>query len=78
MADQAVSLSTVLSLRHPIERGVVTDWDAMETIWHHVFETDLKTKSEDMKVLMTDTILNPAGNREKMTEVIFRFTTCYV
>uniref|UniRef100_A0A8W8JZV4 Actin n=1 Tax=Magallana gigas TaxID=29159 RepID=A0A8W8JZV4_MAGGI len=70
VGDQAVSLSTVLSLRHPIERGVVTDWDAMETIWHHVFETDLKTKSEDMKVLMTDTILNPAGNREKMTEVL--------
>lgn len=70
VGDQAVSLSKVLSLRHPIERGVVTDWDAMATILHYVFETELKTKSEDMKVLMTDTILNPAGNREKMTEVM--------
>lgn len=78
MGDQAVSLSTVLSLRHPIERGVVTDWDAMAAIWHYVFETDLKIKSEDMKVLMTDTILNPAGNREKMTEVTIQlFTKTY-
>ena len=58
-----------LSLNYPIQRGIVTDWDAMETIWHYVFSDELKTAPEDHPVFMTEAPLNPKGNREHMAEV---------
>nr|XP_022336668.1 actin-3-like isoform X1 [Crassostrea virginica] len=70
VGDSALLRRKVLSLCYPIEKGIVTDWDAMETIWKHVLENDLKVKSEETNVLMTDSILNPSGNREKMCEVM--------
>ena len=27
----------VLTLKYPIEHGIVTNWDDMEKIWHHTF-----------------------------------------
>lgn len=32
----------VLSLKYPIERGIVTNWDDMEKIWHHTFHNELQ------------------------------------
>ena len=79
MGDSALLQRKVLSLCYPIEKGIVTDWDAMETIWKHVLENDLKVKSEETNVLMTDSILNPSGNREKMCEVTFHIIfTLYI
>ncbi|XP_061162970.1 actin, clone 302-like [Saccostrea echinata] len=60
----------LLSLTYPVERGIVTNWDDMETIWRYAFERELQIKSEDRPVLMADATLNPIGNREKMIQVM--------
>lgn len=62
----------LLSLRYPMEHGIVTDWNDMERIWSYVYSKDqLTTFSEEHPVLLTEAPLNPRKNREKAAEIFF-------
>lgn len=62
----------LLSIRYPMEHGVVTDWNDMERIWSYVYSKDqLATFSEEHPVLLTEAPLNPRKNREKAAEIFF-------
>ena len=66
VGDAAQTRRGVLSLKYPIEHGIVTDWDDMENILNHTFNN---VPAKGRSVMITEPPLNPKGNREKTTQV---------
>lgn len=62
----------LLTIKYPMEHGIVTDWNDMERIWQYIYSKDqLQTFSEEHPVLLTEAPLNPRRNREKAAEIFF-------
>ena len=58
------------SIRSPIMHGVIQNWEDMEIVWDYIFK-QLEAPSDEFPVLLTEVPLNPNGNRERMTQVMF-------
>lgn len=68
---EAQSKRGILTLRYPVEKGIVTNWDDYEKILHHTFYNELRVAPEEHPVLITETSLNPKANRERLCQVLF-------
>ena len=68
---EALRKRDAITLKHPIEHGIVTNWDDMEKIWHHMFYDELGVAPEKHPVLLTEVLLNPQSNRDRMTQIMF-------
>ena len=71
IGNEAQSKREMCSIEHPIKRGLITNWDAMEEIWNHTFESELKVSSKDHPVLLTESACRLMSDREKMTQIMF-------
>lgn len=53
----------LLSIRYPMEHGIVKDWNDMERIWQYVYSKDqLQTFSEEVRFCVGG---SPAGSAEQ-------------
>ena len=71
IGDEAVEKTSILRNKEPIVQGLVTDWDDMVKVWHHTLYSQLKVSPEEHPILMTESPLNPAKDREKVTQIMF-------
>jgi centractin len=71
IGKRAQELRGLLRLSYPLEHGVVTNWEEMELIWHHVYTHELKTEAEEHPVLFTEAPMNPRANREDAAQILF-------
>ncbi|KAI9684429.1 MAG: Actin-like protein [Trizodia sp. TS-e1964] len=71
IGQRAQELRGLLKIRYPLEHGIVTNWDDMEKIWHHVYNEELKTLSEEHPILLTEPPLNPRANRDIAAQTLF-------
>lgn len=70
IGEAAIRKRGILTLKYPIEHGIVTNWSDMEKIWKHTYEA-LAVEPDAHPVLLTEPPMNPKKNREKMTEIMF-------
>jgi len=53
------------------ERGIVGNWDDMEKLWHHTFYNQLRVAPEENGVIISEALINPLANREKLCSIMF-------
>ncbi|XP_028295950.1 uncharacterized protein LOC114457963 isoform X2 [Gouania willdenowi] len=70
LGHNAQHMRGVLTLKHPIQNGIIRNWDEMEKIWQHTFQ-QLCVDPEDHPVLLTEAAMNSMENRQRMVQVMF-------
>jgi actin-related protein len=71
VGEEAQSKRGVLTMKYPIEDGVVTNWDDMEKLLHHTFYNELRVAPEEHPVLISEQMLASKANRERLMQILF-------
>eukprot|EP01099_Mayorella_cantabrigiensis_P000281 TRINITY_DN112_c0_g1_i1.p1 TRINITY_DN112_c0_g1~~TRINITY_DN112_c0_g1_i1.p1 ORF type:complete len:353 (+),score=73.40 TRINITY_DN112_c0_g1_i1:31-1089(+) len=67
---EAQSRRDLSKITFPIEHGIVTNWDAMQTIWEYTFD-QLSVAPEKHPILVGEMPVDPKAYREKLTQIMF-------
>lgn len=70
IGDEISTLQGSLKISHPIQRGIVTNWEEVEKILYHLYYNELRMVPEEQPILLTEATRNPVKNSEKMMEMM--------
>ena len=56
---------------YPNEYGMITNWEDIENIWEYIFKDKLNVESNEHNVMITEPLMNPKINREKIAQIMF-------
>lgn len=71
IGDEAAENRSFLQVSHPMEHGIVKNWEDMKHLWDYTFNEKMQVDTQGRKVLLTEPPMNPKSNRQKMVEVMF-------
>eukprot|EP01083_Nonionella_stella_P167470 562916_1 len=69
VGDEAQAKRGILINKHPIEHGIITNFNDFEQILHHSMYNELCVAPEDHDMLLTEPPLNAKANREMMIKI---------
>ncbi|XP_060855730.1 uncharacterized protein LOC132933473 [Metopolophium dirhodum] len=70
-SESAIRNLDILDTICPIRNSIISDWDAMEKIWYHMYYEDLLVSPENYNILHTEVDMNLKSSREKLFEIMF-------
>ena len=47
VGDEAMKRKGMLALSHPLDHGVINDWDAIEALWSNCFYNELRVSPNE-------------------------------
>ena len=68
--EKVQNMKNQLDLSYPISEGIIKNWEDMQLIWNYAFE-EVGCRGSGESILITEPIMNPLKNREKMGEMLF-------
>jgi actin-related protein len=60
-----------MTQRHPIQNGLITNWNDMEKFWSHLFYQELNVDPSEHRLIMTEIAFAPKQQRERMVQIAF-------
>jgi len=66
VGDEAVEKRGLFNIRKPVQRGLITDWSAMEMLLHFIFYSELRVDPASFNVLISEAPQTPKPDREKL------------
>jgi len=71
VGDEAAENRSYLQMSHPMEHGIVKNWEDMKHLWDYTFYDKMQVDPRGRKVLLTEPPMNPTANRQRMAQVMF-------
>ena len=69
LGQEALDKRGILSIKYPVEYGMIHNWDGMEAIWNHIFTNKLKVDPGECPVFLTESVIYARACREKTVQV---------
>ncbi|KZP01556.1 Actin/actin-like protein [Calocera viscosa TUFC12733] len=71
VGDEAAENRNYLQISHPMEHGIIRNWEDMKILWDYTFDEVLHVDPRGRKILLTEPPMNPKVNRQRMCQVMF-------
>jgi actin-related protein len=60
-----------MQISHPLQHGLVRDWDAVEAVWSYALRQHLRVDPKEHPFMLSEPTFQPAADREKMLQLMF-------
>lgn len=70
VGEEAQSKRSILTLKYPVEHGLITNFDDYEVLLKHIF-SELQVDPSKHPILIAEAVLTPKATREKLATIFF-------